>query len=76
MARSCAVADLVLELLLLLLLQDHLLLIELLDGSCVDISIKVRTVEEARFSRFLDPEVFGRFEVIPENGDDFLNLII
>jgi hypothetical protein len=41
----------------------------------VDFSIVVRSVEGA-LGIFLDPEVFGRLKVVPEDRDDLLNLLI
>ena len=63
------------ELLLLQLLELHLLLVELVNGRRVYLCIVVGGSECSRLV-LLNPEVLGRFEVIAEDGNDFLDLVV
>jgi hypothetical protein len=62
--------------LLLLLLEEHLLLVELLNSGGVDVLIEVRSIVLRVLGGLLDPEVLGRFEIIAEDRDDLLDLIV
>ena len=64
------------QILLLLLLEEHLLLVELLDGRGVDVLVEVRGVVLRVLGGFLDPEVLRWLEVIAEDRDDLLDLIV
>ena len=61
---------------LLLLLEEHLLLVELLDGRGVDVLVEVWGVVLRVLGGFLDPEVLRWLEVIAEDRDDLLDLIV
>lgn len=61
---------------LLLLLEEHLLLVELLNGGGVDILVEVWGIVLRVLGSFLDPEVLGRFEIISEDRNDLLDLIV
>lgn len=61
---------------LLLLLEEHLLLVELLNGGGVDILVEVWGIVLRVLGGFLDPEVLGRFEIISEDRNDLLDLIV
>ena len=64
------------QILLLLLLEEHLLLVELLDGRGVDVLVEVWGVVLRVLGGFLDPEVLRWLEVIAEDRDDLLDLIV
>lgn len=61
---------------LLLLLEEHLLLVELLNSGGVDVLIEVWSIVLRVLGSLLDPEVLGRFEIITEDRDDLLDLIV
>lgn len=62
-------------LLLLLLLKVQLLLVELVNGRGEYLCIVVWPIK-ARVLVLFNPEVLRRLEVIPENGDNLLDLVI
>ena len=64
------------QVLLLLLLEKHLLLVELLDGRGVDVLVEIRGVVLRVLCCFLDPEVLWRLEIIAEDRDDLLDLVV
>jgi len=57
-------------------LQNHLLLIELLNSLRVDISVEIRSVENRRLRRLFNPQIFRWLEIISEYGYDFLDLLV
>ena len=77
-----------LKLVLLLLLHDHLVLVELIDCITVDVLEKVRRLIDDLLLLvggelvtrvgwlFLYPKALWRFEVIPEDRNNFLDLVI
>jgi hypothetical protein len=81
--------NLLLKLILLLLLHHHLILIELFNRFTVDFLKKVRRLSAGGYLSivslrdssklvwlFLDPEILRGFKIVPENRNNFLNLIV
>lgn len=61
---------------MLLLLQQHLLLVELLDCGGVDVLVEVGRVVLGVLGCLFDPKVLRRLEVVAKDGDDFLDLVV